>query len=61
VNRISTLNTPAELDLETGREELRDRRWQRRKSMLLVCAVLITVSSMSSDLSLRLSDFLRWL
>jgi len=59
VNRISALSTPEELDLETKREDLRDRRWQRRKSKAFACVALL--SALNVGLLFQPLEVLPWM
>jgi hypothetical protein len=38
VKRVSNISSPADFALETEREALRDRRWRRRRDIVLAIA-----------------------
>jgi hypothetical protein len=60
LRRISTLATAAEIDLELRREELRDRRWQRWRSMLYTTSSLSALT-LGTGLLSQLPHSLGWL
>jgi|tagenome__1003787_1003787.scaffolds.fasta_scaffold20985913_5 hypothetical protein len=45
MRRISAIRTEKEADLEGLREDLRERRWARRRSMLLTAAGVVSAGA----------------
>jgi hypothetical protein len=43
LKRISQIEKPKDFALEREREALRDRRWKRRRNMILVALVCVVV------------------
>jgi hypothetical protein len=47
LTRISAIHTREELELEAKREALRDQRWRRRRSMLVVACLMTSTGGMA--------------
>jgi hypothetical protein len=46
MRRISSIHTHRQADLERRREELRDMRWGRRRSMLITIVSLVLTAAL---------------
>jgi hypothetical protein len=58
MTRVSKLSSPEDFEVESHREAIRDRRWQRHRNMLFCFAALLVLLGVTTPAP---SIFLRWL